>query len=156
MRMQYLANAWALMEWVNITAMETHWQRSFVPEPMCYYLSPTRPLNTCDVTEQQGQDIADHKAPAGSKALTAVFNQINFVMCKVEAKPLLQDSLSYGAADLNSDHKPVVTHLQMNWMCLLHKHHPKQGGRVMHDLRRRACDTVTQASYKKTLRGLDG
>ncbi|KAI8483691.1 hypothetical protein Bbelb_386290 [Branchiostoma belcheri] len=48
-----------------------------------------------------------------STTVTAVFNQIDYVLCKLNCKPLLKDSHSYGGTDLNSDHKPVVTHKRL-------------------------------------------
>ena len=42
------------------------------------------------------------------------YSPVGVAMCKVEAKPLLWDLRSYGGADLNSDHKPVITYLQIS------------------------------------------
>ena len=91
--------------------------------------------------------IADRKVVAGSKATRAVFNQIDFVLCKVEVKPLLRDSHSYGSADLNSDHKPVITCLQINHMYLVYKHQPSQEGRVIYDLAKLVNSNSTQEDY---------
>lgn len=95
--------------------------------------------------------IADRKAKTESKATIAIFNQIDFVLCKAKAKLLLQDSRSYGGADLNSDHKVVITRLNINKICLLHKKHPKER-EVRYDLPRLTSDPTTQASYKESLR----
>ena len=96
--------------------------------------------------------IADRSAPAGLKATIAVFNQIDFVICRGLAKPLLKDSRSYGGADLNSDHKPVVTRLKMNNICLIYKRPPKQGKKVTYDLPRLTSDRNTQGSYEQSVR----
>ena len=52
--------------------------------------------------------LPDRTAPADSKRTVAVYNQIDCVLCKQEAKPLLRDPRSDGGATLNSDLKPVM------------------------------------------------
>jgi hypothetical protein len=79
--------------------------------------------------------IADPKAKADSNATIAIFNQINFVLCKLNNKQLLRDTRTYGGADLNSDHKLVVTCIRMET--------PKTH-QVRYDLARLTNDPATQ------------
>ena len=95
--------------------------------------------------------IADHKAAAGLKAIRTIFNQRDFVLCKVEAKPLLWDSCSYGGADLNSDNKPVIIHLQMSHMYFVYKHLPIQEGRVIYDLDKLVNSVSTREDFCNAL-----
>ena len=95
--------------------------------------------------------FVDRKVVAGSKATRAVFNKTNFVLCKVEAKRLLRDLRSYGDADLNSDHKPVIRRLQMNHMYLVYKCQPSQKGRVIYDLAKLVTSNSTQEDYHNAL-----
>ena len=95
--------------------------------------------------------IADPNAKTDSKATIAIFNQIDFVLCKIKSKPLLRDSRTYGGADLNSDHKPVVTRIRMENIILIHKKHHRQKGQVRYDLARLTNDPTTQAQYNESL-----
>ena len=96
--------------------------------------------------------IADSKAKTDSKATIAIFNQIDFILCKAKAKILLRNSRSYGGTDLNSDHKVVITRLNMKNICLLHKKHPGRKGQVRYDLPRLTSDPITHESYRRTLK----
>ncbi len=73
------------------------------------------------------------------------------MLCKVEAKPLLRDSRSYGGADLNSDHKPVITRLEISYMHLVYKRRPSQGGHVIYDLSKLVNNNSTREDYHKAL-----
>ncbi|XP_060758794.1 craniofacial development protein 2-like [Neoarius graeffei] len=94
--------------------------------------------------------IATPKRTADSKSTIAVFNQIDFVLCKLNCKPLLKDSRIYGGTDLNSDHKPVVTRIRMENAYLVHKQ-KREKGQVRYDLTRLTTDPTTQVQYREYL-----
>ena len=50
--------------------------------------------------------LKDQNAPSGSSKTVAIYTQIGFVLCKQNAKLMLQDVRSYGGATMCSDHKP--------------------------------------------------
>jgi len=93
--------------------------------------------------------IADPKAD--SKATIPIYNQIDFILCKLNSKPLLRDSRSYGGADVNSDHKPVVTRLSMDKIHLIHKR-TNQKGATRYNLARLTSDPTTQEQYQEDVR----
>ncbi|XP_078682194.1 uncharacterized protein LOC144916745 [Branchiostoma floridae x Branchiostoma belcheri] len=94
--------------------------------------------------------IATPQRATDTKSTTAVFNQIYNVLCKLNCKPLLKDSRSYGGTDLNSDHKPVVTRVRMDNVYLVHKQ-KREKSQVKYDLAKLTNGTSTQERYKKDL-----
>ena len=56
----------------------------------------------------------DHSTPLGSSKTVAIYTQIDFVLCKQNAKLMLEDAWSYGGATICSDHKPVVARLRLD------------------------------------------
>ena len=52
--------------------------------------------------------------------------KLTYVLCKQNAKLMLQDARSYGGATLSSDHKPVVARLRFDRRCLMYKQPKKR------------------------------
>ena len=52
--------------------------------------------------------IKDQNAPSCSSKTVVIYTQIDFVLCRQNAKLMLQDARSYGGATTCSDYKPVV------------------------------------------------
>ena len=63
--------------------------------------------------------LKDQNAPSGSSKTVAIYTQIDFVLCKQNAKVMLQDARSYDGATISSDHKPMVARLRFDHRCLM-------------------------------------
>ena len=70
--------------------------------------------------------LKDQNAPSCSSKTVAIYIQIDFVLCKQNAKLMLQDARSYGGATISSDHKPVVARLRFDRRCLMYKQPKKR------------------------------
>ncbi len=63
----------------------------------------------------------DWSAGRNSKKTLPVFSQIDFILCRRRSKPMLQDSRSYAGALTYSDHRLVVTRVNLGKISLCYK-----------------------------------
>ena len=77
--------------------------------------------------------LKDQNAPPGSSKTIAIYTQIDFMLCKQNAKLMLQDARAYGGATTSSDHKPVVARLRLDRRCLVFKQPKKQPSKMAYD-----------------------
>lgn len=95
--------------------------------------------------------LRDPSAPPGTSKTVAVYTQIDFVLCKQNAKLMLQDARSYGGATMCSDHKPVVARLCFNRRCLVYRQPKKHALRTIYDTARLVCNEDTRNAYLSSL-----
>ena len=95
--------------------------------------------------------LKDQNAPSGSSKTVAIYTQIDFVLCKQNAKLMLQDARSYGGATISSDHKPVVARLRFDRRCLMYKQPKKRYPQTRFDTSRLVSDEDTRHAYLLSL-----
>ena len=59
-----------------------------------------------------------------------VYNQIHYVLTQMKLKSLVSDSRSYGGAETNSDHKIVVTKIDLKGMFAIWSKKPQPVRRI--------------------------
>ena len=95
--------------------------------------------------------LKDQNAPPGSSKTIAIYTQIDFVLCKQNAKLMLQDARAYGGSKTCSDHKPVVARLRLDRRCLVFKQPKKQPSKMAYDTPKLVSDEGTRLAYLLSL-----
>ena len=77
-----------------------------------------------------------------------VYTQIDFIVCRIRSKVILQDARAYAGATLSSDHKIVMAKLDL---CSPYKIFKQRSSHTMYDISHLTCNRDTQDKYQSAL-----
>lgn len=87
----------------------------------------------------------DWSAGRYSKKTLPVYSQIDYVLCRVRTKPMLQDSRSYAGCRTFSDHRLVITRVNFKNISLCYKRKPQSA--IKFNTSELASNSATQTKY---------
>ena len=84
----------------------------------------------------------------GNNKTRPVFSQIDYILCRTRSKKILQDCRSYAGGRLDSDHKIVITKIDLGKPHILHRQKPK---RTSYNVSRLTSNRDVQSQYMTSL-----
>ena len=90
---------------------------------------------------------SQQRTDPGTSTVNTIFNQIDYIICDQKHKHLLTDARSYSGTETHSDHRLVVTRIEVNWSKMYLKKPTVQKEKII-DTEKLINDTDTQMQYQ--------